>query len=156
MAAVAAVLLYLAQVMPTVRLSLIAAAGIAGAVVTAQYGPVWGIMSFAAAALISLFTAPVSDWMYIAFFGWYPAVKSWIERLDRRFEWPLKLAAFNAAFFVLWFLLPAVLAEMLPKLAGLFWVLFLGGNAAFVVYDFALSGLLRVLIQNLLPKIRKN
>lgn len=157
MAAVAAVLLYLAQLAPTMRLALIALAGVAAALCTVQYGPLWGLLSFAATALLSLLTAPVPGWMYLVFFGWYPVAKSPIERLGSRWkEWLLKLAAFNAAFFVLWFLLPAVLAEVAPKLAGLFWVLFLGGNAAFVLYDIALSGALRYYIQALLPKIRKS
>lgn len=75
MAAVAVVLLYLAQIAPTMRLSLIAIAGIAGALVVAEYGPVWGLMSFAAAGLLSLLLSPMSAWVYVVFFGWYPAAK---------------------------------------------------------------------------------
>ena len=156
MAAVAVVLLYLAQIAPTMRLSLIAIAGIAGALVVAEYGPVWGLMSFAAAGLLSLLLSPMSAWVYVVFFGWYPAAKCLIERLNQQIpEWILKLAAFLAAFLVLWFFLPQVLAEIMPKLAGLFWVLLLAGGGAFVLFDIALSGILSYYIRVLLPKIRR-
>ncbi len=156
MAALAIVLLYLAQLVPTMRLSLIALAGIAGALVTAEFGPVWGFLSFLAAAILAMLLSPVPGWLYLVFFGWYPTVKCWIERIPRGIlRWITKLAAFNAAFLILWFFLPFVLTETVPKLAGLFWVLFLGGNIAFVLYDVALSGLLNYYIHTLLPKIRK-
>lgn len=156
MTAVAVALICLAQVVPTMKLSLTAVAGIAAALLVAEYGPVSGLLCYAASSVLSMLLAPASGWMYVVFFGWYPVVKCLIERINRqRIEWPLKLAAFNAAFFVLWFFLPAVLADLIPKLAGVFWPLFLCANAAFVLFDIGLSQLLNYYIRVILPKIRK-
>lgn len=156
MTAVAVALIYFAQLVPTMKLSLIAVAGVAAAFIVAESGPVYGLLCYAASAILSMILAPASGWMYVVFFGWYPTVKCLIERLDRQaVEWPLKLAAFNAAFFVLWFLLPAVIADVMPKLADMFWVLFLCANAAFVLFDIGLSKLLSYYIRVILPKIRK-
>jgi hypothetical protein len=156
MAAVSVVMIYIAGVVPTMKLSLVAIAGVAAALTVAQSGPVYGLMTYGASAILALLLAPASAWMYVVFFGWYPAVKCWVERIDRRWvEWVLKFAAFNAAFFCLWFLLPAVLADVIPKIAQMFWPLFLGANAAFAVYDVGLSGILSYFITKILPKIRK-
>lgn len=156
MTAVAVALIYLAQVVPTMKLSLVAVAGVAAAFIVAESGPVYGLLCYAASAILSMILAPAAGWMYVIFFGWYPAAKCFIERIDRQIiEWPLKLAAFNAAFFILWFLLPAVLAEVMPKLANMFWALFLCANAAFILFDIGLSKLLSYYIRIILPKIRK-
>lgn len=156
MTAVAVVLVYLAQVVPTMKLSFVAVAGVAAAFIVAESGPVYGLLCYAASAILSVILAPASGWLYIVFFGWYPSVKCLIERLDRQvFEWPLKLAVFNIAFFILWVLLPTVLADVVPKLADMFLVLLLCANAAFVLFDIGLSKLLSYYIRVILPKIRK-
>lgn len=156
MTAVAVVLVYLAQIVPTMKLSLVAMAGVAAAFIVAESGPLYGLLCYAASAILSMILAPSSGWMYVVFFGWYPAVKCLIERIDRQMiEWPLKLIAFNAAFSLLWFLLPAVLADVIPGLANMFWLLFLCANAAFVLFDIGLSKLLSYYIRVILPKIRK-
>lgn len=156
MAALSIVFLILAAVVPTMRLSLIALSGIAAALLTAEFGPGTGLMCFVAVGILSMLFIPASGWVYVVFFGWYSVLKCVIERLkSRRLSWILKFLAFNAAFMVLWFLLPAVLTELLPKFSAHFWLLLLAGNAAFLLYDIALSGLLDYYIGVLLPKIRK-
>jgi len=79
--------------------------------------------------------------VYILLFGHYPITKSLAERTGKPFlEWLIKLAVFNAA------LTAAVLifSALIYDLAGrelLLPVLYLVGNAAFVLYDMAFSGI---------------
>lgn len=156
MTAVTVVLVYLAQIVPTMKLSLVAIAGVAAALIVAEHGPVYGMLCYAASSVLVMLLSPASGWLYVAFFGWYPTVKCLVERINRlTIEWICKLAAFNAAFLLLWFLLPAIFAEIVPKLANVFGILFLAGNVAFVVFDIGLSRLLTYYIRVILPKIQK-
>jgi len=156
MTAVSVVLLYLAQVAPTMKLSLTALSGVAAALLIARHGPMSGILCYGASSVLGLFLTPGSAWLYVVFFGWYPTVKCLVERLGRRAaEWTLKLLSFNAAFFLLWFLLPGVFAELLPEMTGLFWLLWPAGNIVFVLFDLGLSQLLGFYIRTILSKIKK-
>ena len=69
MTAVAVVLVYLAQIFPTMKLSLVAMAGVAAAFIVAESGPLYGLLCYAASAILSMILAPSSGWMYVVFFG---------------------------------------------------------------------------------------
>ena len=156
MTAVSVVLLYLAQAAPTMKLSLTALSGVAAALLIARHGPVSGMLCYGASSILGLLLSPGSAWLYVVFFGWYPTVKCLVERTRSRvLEWILKLISFNAAFFLLWFLLPEVFADLLPEISGLFWILWPAGNIVFILFDLGLSQLLGYYIRTILSKIRK-
>ena len=84
--------------------------------------------------------------LYIAFFGYYPVFKSFIEqrRLPRAAEWVLKLLVFNTAT-VAAYLIMLRFFGLDPQsftIGGvpLPWVFLLLGNGVFVLYDCILPG----------------
>ena len=78
----------------------------------------------------------------MVFFGLYPMVKSLIEQLHKApLEWLCKLAFFNAVLTFCWFVLRDVLLAGLPAVFEQLWVLYLGGNIVFLIYDYGFSKL---------------
>ena len=128
------------------RLALIAIAGLLPALAVMAYGLGWGLISFAVTAVLALLILPVKDAaaVYCLFFGHYPVVKSLIERLDRLWlEWVLKLLWFNLLLTAGWFLLRIVLFQVLPVQSLATVVVYILGNAAFIIYDICFTGLIR-------------
>ena len=116
-----------------------------------ECGGVWAFSVFIVSALLGFFLAPVkgSTILYIAFLGYYPALKILIERLkSKAAQWAIKLVLFNAVFLVLFLLARALLTDSLSGLSASapMWLVWIGLNIVFLVYDFGLTGLIRVYI----------
>lgn len=147
--ALALVLLYMASVIPSGTLALLAVSALPTALLVVVCGKRTAACQYVAAALLALMLLPdkSSAIMYALFFGHYSIVKSLIEGLDRLWlEWLLKLLTFflsAAAIYAIWrFVLRAEFGLPLPLLFG-------GGAAAFVVYDIAYTGLIFYILKRL-------
>ncbi len=143
--ALSLVLLYLASVSPTGRLGLTAVAGVVPAAAVVSGGLGAGVLSYLAAGLLGLLLIPAKDAaiLYLLFFGIYPLVKYGIERLRRLGpEWLLKLAFFNLMLSVFLFGLSHIFFAALPAEDLPLWMIYLAGNAIFVVYDLGFSKLI--------------
>lgn len=138
---------------------------IAGAVlipVVIELGAKWGWLVYAAVALLSLFIVPTVEpkMMFIAFFGYYPVLKSSLERIRlRSVEWIIKFAVFNAAMIAAYFLMMTVMGldSIDMELFGVDvpWI-FLGiGNVVFLIYDLALTNVISAYVKILHPKLVK-
>ncbi len=148
LAALGTVLLYLSGMMPTARLALVAAAGLLPAAAVLTAGLPAGFAVYAVTAALSLLLVPGKGpaIVYAALFGHYPMIKSLAERLHRRpLEWLIKLAVFNAFLTVLVLAARAILFDFLA-VDWAVWVVYLAGNAAFVIYDIGFSGLIALFI----------
>ena len=150
--------LYLSAISPTVRLGLVAVAGVfpAGAVISAGLGA--GFFCYAATGILGLLLLPGkgSAVLYLLFLGLWPMLKSLFERLSSRIlEWVCKLAAFNAILAVLRFALGELLLPFLPPLLGQDWLLFFGGSVAFVIYDVGFSKLIALYVARVDRVLRK-
>lgn len=143
--ALSLIFLYLASVLPTGRLGVVALAGLlpAGAVVSA--GLPAGAFCYAATGILGLLLSPDKGnaLLYLVFFGLYPLAKCLIERSRRLpLEILLKLAFFNVSLTICWFSLRAALLSGLPGLFQQLWALYLLGNAVFLIYDFGFTKLI--------------
>jgi hypothetical protein len=141
MTALATAILAAGSLLPALRFGTAALAGLVVSMVLIRCGQSLSWLTFIAASAVSLLTLPhkFSALCFLIFLGWYPIVKWLCERLTKRlWEWLCKLAAFNAAMAVVYFVFTALLPEiwqsgwMLIALPAL-------GNAVFVIYDFGLS-----------------
>lgn len=100
--ALSVVLIWFAAIIPTGSAAVVAVAGVLGGIALIECGYAWATLLFAATAILSFILVPdigVSA-MFAAMFGWYPLVKSAIERRCRshRTAWVLKtLVAYAAA-----------------------------------------------------------
>ena len=105
---------------------------------------VWLASSLATA--IMFFGTPV--WAeYFLFFGIYPILKAYIERLPRPLWWFVKIAYLNAIFWILLLLVEGVLGIPVFELEGgiIFKAVFYAVvNIAFIVYDLFLTTMIRV------------
>lgn len=156
--ALSVIVLYLTALVPTGRLGLVALAGLtpAAAVVSARLPA--GLFCYAATGILGLFLSPDkgSVLLYLLFFGLYPLVKCWIERLRKApLEWVCKLAFFNAILTICWFFFRAALLLGLPNYFNTLWVLYLLGNVVFVVYDFGFSKLISLYVARVNPFVRR-
>ncbi|MDL2273674.1 hypothetical protein LJC34_03905 [Oscillospiraceae bacterium OttesenSCG-928-G22] len=151
LAAVSFVLVFLSAIAPTLRLALLAAAGLPAAAAVLLYRTRDGFLVYAVSGLLALLFLPfkATAILFALFFGCYPVLKSLIER--RRslpIEWLLKLLFFNAILTILVLFFGALLTEVLTE-GVLLPILYLAGNAVFAVYDIGLTGLLSVLQKQL-------
>jgi hypothetical protein len=140
----------LLTIIPTLEISLPVLAGILLTVIVLEIGVKWGITAYAVVGILSLLIAPSveSKLLFVGFFGYYPILKCYIERLRfAGWRWVIKLAVFNIAIVAVYvFLLKVTTAIQTDDftLFGVYlpMVLLLVGNGIFVLYDIALSRLI--------------
>ncbi|MEM5781118.1 MAG: hypothetical protein AAGU02_08210 [Lawsonibacter sp.] len=153
LAAGSLVLLWIACLSPSGRIGLTAAAGLFPVAGVLAGGQAAGYLCWASAGLLGLILMPEKGvpLLYLIFLGLYPVVKSRIESLRRApVEWLFKLAFFNGALTVFWFLLRGLFLPNPPAWMGDSGLaLYLAGNVIFVLYDIGLSRLIALLVARL-------
>lgn len=145
MAALSLAMLYLAALVPTGQLGLVAAAGLMPAAAVISAGVPAGVLCYGVTGILGMLLTPDkgSAALYLLFFGLYPLVKCLIERLRKLpFEWACKLAFFNLALVIAWLTLRGALLAGLPAVFDGLWALCVLGNVTFVVYDLGFSRLI--------------
>lgn len=153
----------LMTIIPITEISLAALAGIVLIPAVIEFGRKYGLIVYAVVSLLALLLIPTLEGkaLYIAFFGYYPVLKSALEarRLPRVAEWTIKLAVFNAAVVVAYLLMLHVFG--LPKdsftIGGvsLPWVFLPLGNGVFFAYDRCLTGLVSKYMRAWQPRVRR-
>lgn len=139
------VFLYGAGLMPSGRLGLTAVAGLFPAAVVTAFGIPAGFLCYAGTGLLALLL--VTDkglaLLYLLFFGLYPMVKGLAEQGGRRtVEYGVKVIFFNGIFSLFLFGMRTVFLSVIPWEQIPLWGLYLGGNVAFLAYDFGFSKLI--------------
>lgn len=160
MAALSVVCMMLTGVIPMADFTLPALAGLllVPIVVEAGYKAAW--TAYAAVSILSLLVAPSKECalFYVAFFGFYPIVKSLIEGLKSRpLQWVLKFALFNLCAVVI--LLLALFLFSFPGYREMLeeaWWLLAGGwvflNAVFLILDIAFTQIISAYLRWFRPK----
>ncbi len=147
--ALGTVLLFLTGIIPTGRLWLMLIASLPVGAALMMYGWGWALGVFAVTAALSGLLFPNGAVaLYALFFGYYFVAKSLFERLHAAWlGWVLKYALYAAVFMVVYLLLGQILtagAVVLP-----WYALFLIGAAAFAVYDWCCSVVIRFYIEKI-------
>lgn len=162
MAALSVVVLFLAGVIPSVTVAFPAAAGCLLIPVVAEFGKGWGLGTFLVCGALGFLLTPdrEASLIYLLFFGYYPVLLPVLERIGNKvLKWTAKLFLFNAAALLETALAVYVLGipwepiGFLGKAAPA--VLLLLANAVFVVYDYALRGLIGLYFQKLHQIVRR-
>lgn len=160
--ALSIVLMFCTSLLPFLTYALPAFAGLLITIIVIEIDKKWAFGIYAAVSLLTAFIVPDKEAaaMYIAFFGYYPLIKSVFEKhLPRVLEYILKILVFNVAmvgaYCFLFFVLGMPIDEYgdlgkfaIPVLLGL-------GNIFFIVYDFALTKLVTVYIHIWSKRFRK-
>ena len=137
-------------ILPLATFAAPALAGIFLVPVAEEAGRGYGLTAFAAVALLSLLFVPDRELslIFVFFLGWYPLVKSSLDKLRSGvIQWLLKVLLFNGCVVSMYamalylFRLQALVAEFSG--AGIWYgaALLLLGNVTFVVYDKALASM---------------
>jgi len=86
--------------------------------------------------------------LYAMFFGYYPIVKSLIERIKPSvLQWVLKLFVLNAALTIIWFFLRALVFAFGGQAPGTL-LIYAGCNIVFILFDYGLSKAIGYYITN--------
>ena len=156
------VLMFLTGLIPIGTYALPAIAGVLLIVAVIEIGAKWAWMIYAAVAVLSLLFAADKEaaLLFVLFFGYYPVLKSFLERISNKvLSWISKFAVFNVAVVACFFL--AVNFLQLPEdsftVFGIYlpWVFLILGNAVFLIYDIALSGLVATYVEKLHHRVTK-
>ena len=155
-AALAAALLIFGSVLPTGKIALSAVAGLATAAALIECGYLYSVLEFMVAAALGLILAPSKTpaMMFCLLFGWYPIVKSLIEKLkSRAAEYLLKLAVILVVLGVFFVLARLGVGELsLPDTSKL--VVAAVAVIGFFAYDLCFSGLVRVYIRRVRGRMK--
>ena len=160
--ALGVVLMFLTGLIPIGTYALPAIAGVLLIVAVIEIGAKWAWMIYAAVAVLSLLFAAdkEAELLFVLFFGYYPVLKSFLERISNKvLSWISKFAVFNVAVVACFFL--AVNFLQLPEdsftVFGIYlpWVFLILGNAVFLIYDIALSGLVATYVEKLHHRVTK-
>ncbi len=147
-----AVVLMLGTNIPIMLYTVPALTGILFLIPAVELSPKWAFLCFGITAVLSFIlpTEREAFIMFIGLLGFYPIVKLLIERLhSRALGTAIKLVAFNAAVSVCFWLTFELLGINIFKneklsIGIMLALVYLIGNAAFFIYDFALTRILNV------------
>lgn len=151
-------------VLPLATFAAPAIAGILIMPVAIEFGRKTGWLLYAAIGLLSLLL--VSDremsLIFLFFFGFYPLLKTNLERLhSRTARFLAKFSVFNLcivgayALILLVFPIPAVAGEFAGMSLGFAGVLLVLGNFTFAIYDAAVARLAALYCSRLRPRLMK-
>ena len=148
-AALSLVMMISVAIVPFLTYALPAEAGTFIAFIVYEIDKKWAFGVYTAVAVLGMFLVPDKEVavMYLAFFGYYPVLKSFLESKMRRLPgWIIKILSFNVTMSVSYFLMIKLMGLTLDELDkyGLWAVpMLLGaGTLAFILYDNALSKIL--------------
>lgn len=158
MTALSAVVLYVASIMPVEKLGLIAVTTLFGIAAVIEGKLKAGLFVYVGTVLLSvLFLQNKAILLsYVFLFGYYPLIKSLAERLKNKvFSWLLKLAVFNLALSIQWFLFGQLIFTQSVQQLGTPLV-YVAGNVAFVLFDFGLTRLIGFYIGRISKQLKKS
>lgn len=155
LAALCVIFLYLGSLLPAVKISAVAVAGLLPAVAVIHCGCLWASGVYVTAGLLSLLLLPDKTCViwFLLVFGHYGIFKSLIERIpNRAVEWILKLALFALCIVLMFLLFRTFFLAALPQYAE--WLLFIGLLICFILYDIAFSALISFYQRRIQPHVK--
>lgn len=155
-AAISVVFMLLTRFLPYLDITFTAIAGILLAVIVIEAGEKWAFLVYITVGLLSLLLSTYgAAFYYILFFGPYPILKSFFERISSKIlQWAIKIICFNICAAILYFVLAAVTG--LPEAIAKYGLIISGivVNICFIIYDIALSKLIYFYANSIRAKIK--
>lgn len=152
MTALSIVILLLGSLLPGMRLTVAALAGIIAVLAVMRGGLGYGVLTVLATAILAFLLLPSKEvaLMYAAFFGPYTIVKNLIERIHKQpVEWLFKLL-FCVLMSVLLLFVSGSLLNLVPSvLAAHAWVMVPIILVVFVLYDIVFSKIIAYLFEHI-------
>lgn len=153
--------MFLTSIFPAMYLALPMIAGGLLMVVVAEVNLSWAFLTYGSISLLSIFVTPDKEaaLIFIMFFGHYPILKQVIEKIGKRVvQVAFKLLAYNVCIVLNFYLTVYILGydQILEDIVswgkyGLYILLGIS-NLVFLVYDYTLSGYMRLYVRYFKPK----
>ena len=156
--ALSVLFLYIASIWPTGRFGLAALASLFVAAAVIESGLGAGIYVYIVSSIISMLILPIrtAPFLFLLFFGYYPVIKSLIERIGPKpLQWALKLLVFNASLSAIFFLLSGIVFGQDYILPGVH-VAYFGGNVVFVLFDYGFTKVIWLYIERVSKFLKKD
>ena len=163
--ALAVLLMFFTGVFPFATYALPALAGLLLVVIVVDHGMKWAWSVYGAISALAILITPDREAaaMFVLFFGYYPILKSVLERIRSRVvEYILKFVVFNVAIVVSYLIIINVLgiSEILEEFGELgkygVWIMLGMGNIVFLLYDITITRLICIYTGWLRPKLFKS
>lgn len=155
LSALCVLFLFLGSLLPAVKVSAVAVAGLLPAVAVIHCGWFWASGVYIVAGVLSVLLLPdktCAVW-FLLVFGHYGIFKSLFERIPSRIaEWILKIALFAVCIALMFLFFKTFFLAALPKYAE--WMLFAGLLICFVLYDIAFSALISFYSRRIQPHVK--
>ncbi len=152
MVALGVVVMLLGSLLPGMRLTVAALAGMIAVLAVIRGSLGYGILTVLATAILSFLLLPSKEvaLIYVAFFGPYTIVKNLIERIHRQpVEWILKLL-FCGVITIMLLVVSGSLLNLVPAmLTKHIWLLLPMILFVFVLYDIAFSKIIAYLFEHM-------
>lgn len=151
--ALSVVVLALGSIISALDLTMVAIASIFVFFAVIEMGSPYQFLIYGVTSLLSLLLLPdkYSAFLYFIFGGIYPILKRVFEKLPTVLGWVLKILYFNAVLAAMIFGAKYLFGVDEEKLTA---VLFVMGNAAFFLYDIAMTKLITLYLAVLRKKLR--
>ncbi|MBQ2811676.1 MAG: hypothetical protein IJE63_00375 [Clostridia bacterium] len=160
--ALSIVLMLMTAVIPFMSYALPLIAGALLILMVIEISKSWAWIVYAAVSLLAIFVVPDKEaaTFYVAFFGYYPIIKSTLEKhLPNVAEWLVKLVIFNASAVAGYLFTVYVLGIPFDDMGewGKYGVIFLVilANVVFIMYDILLTKLITLYMSKFRKKFRK-
>ena len=146
-------LMYLGSLVEILDLSAAAIASLIVVVVMTEIGSYYPFAVYAATGLLAFAVLPGKSVsvVYIGFFGYYPIVRRFIEKLDKPLSTVLKFVLFNLVLVVYYFAAKLFFPSALDDLKWYFAILL---NVAFFLFDKVLTLFLFLYVRQLRQRLR--
>lgn len=153
----------LGSFIPFATYALPAITGVLLIVLVIEVGARWAWMAYFAVSVLAFLLASDKEpvLLFVLFFGYYPILKSLVEKRFRKkpVELLIKFAVFNVAM-VLCFYLALQFLGMSAEEFTIFgvsmpWLFLLVGNVVFFIYDYGLTGLVSMYVYRFHKTVQK-
>lgn len=154
--ALSVIILYLGCAIEVLDLTMSAIVSILVVVIVIEMGYSYAWLTYVATSVISVLLLPQKTpaIFYACFMGFYPIIKSYIERINSALlRWILKLAVGNAAIGLMILLTSLLVPDELDGSTLVIITYFLG-IFAFVMYDIAVSKLITIYFLKIRDRIK--
>ena len=156
LAALSVIILYLGCAIEVLDLTMSAIVSLLVVVIVIEMGYKYAWLTYIATAILSILLLPQKSpaIFYACFMGFYPIIKSYLERINSALvRWIIKLVVGNAALALMFILMSLFLPDEFEG-GWLMLVTYLLGIIAFLMYDVALSKLITLYFVRIRNRIK--
>ncbi len=155
MTAITVIILFFAMVIPNLKLVLYGISSLPMAAVIIECDKKTGFIFYLATAILSLILIPnkIAVLPYVTVLGLYGLIKTWAEKSPNLIlEWLIKLIYLNAAgALYLWLLIKIFMPNIHFPIS--LWLIIIGSQICFVIYDFIYSYCVSFYEKTIRPKV---